>query len=95
MKNKKLSLENLKVTSFVTSLTGSNSVTLKGGADAAVTPDCGPSFRVCPTVPIENCNIPSYDPCPTIPIEQCEVASIERCTPMLTAIVRGTIVCTP
>jgi hypothetical protein len=73
MKNKKLSLHNLRVTSFVTSLEKNGQDTLKGGADAAVTPGCGPSFQACPTIPIDNCNIPSYDPCITIPVEQCNV----------------------
>jgi hypothetical protein len=77
MKNKKLNLNDLKVTSFVTSLDSVNSATLKGGADAAVTPDCGPTFNACPTVPIEHCNVPSYDPCPTIPVGECEVRTLE------------------
>jgi hypothetical protein len=74
MKNKKLNLNNLKVTSFVTSLDRSRQDTVKGGADAAVTPSCGVSFDRCPTLPVNECNIPSYDPCYTIPVEQCNVS---------------------
>jgi hypothetical protein len=76
MKNKKLNLNDIRVTSFVTSLEKNGQYTLKGGADAAITPGCGASFDRCPTLPIEDCNIPSYDPCFTIPVEQCNLSDL-------------------
>jgi hypothetical protein len=70
MKNKKLNLNSLKVTSFVTSLEKNNQETLRGG----VTENCGASFNACPSVPVNDCNIASYNrTCPTLPIEQCNV----------------------
>jgi hypothetical protein len=70
MKNKKMNLESLKVTSFVTSLAEKNQHTLKGG----VTDTCGASFDACPSVPVNNCNVASYNQtCPTLPLQQCNV----------------------
>jgi hypothetical protein len=70
MKNKKISLNQIKVTSFITSLTGNDQLTLKGG----VTEDCGNTFEQCNSVPINNCNYPSYNAtCPTLPVQDCQV----------------------
>jgi hypothetical protein len=70
MNSKKLNLETLRVTSFVTSLAGENQLTLKGG----VTDTCGASFDACPSVPVNNCNVASYNQtCPTLPLQQCNV----------------------
>jgi hypothetical protein len=71
MKNKKLNLGSLEVTSFVTSLAKENQLTLKGG----VTENCGASFNACPSVPVNNCNVASYNQtCPTLPVEQCNLS---------------------
>jgi hypothetical protein len=68
MKNKKLNLNSLKVTSFVTSLEKNKQETLKGG----VTENCGASFNACPTVPVNGCAVASYNQaCPTIPVAEC------------------------
>jgi hypothetical protein len=73
---KKLNLDNLTITSFVTSLEKDATGTVKGGAQAAVTPGCGNSFDKCATVPIEDCYVPSYNPCPTIPVQHCDVTTL-------------------
>jgi hypothetical protein len=84
MKNKKLNLGSLKVTSFVTSLDKDNQQTLQGGVQAAITPGCGISFDRCPSVPLNNCAVPSYNrECPTLPLEECHVASVDRTCPTL------------
>jgi len=59
---KKLKLNDLKISSFIT---GNE----KGGVDTKGTTNC--SFDACPTVPINNCNIPSYNNCPTLPAKGC------------------------
>jgi hypothetical protein len=80
MKNKKLNLKTLHVTSFVTSLEKESQLTLKGG----VTETCGESFDRCRTLPLNDCAVPSYNrTCPTIPVTDCDVrintADINQC----------------
>jgi hypothetical protein len=80
MKNKKLNLSDLEVTSFVTSLDKSRLNTVKAGADAAVTPGCGNSFDRCPTLPLNECPVQSYNrDCPTVPVAECNPNSDVIC----------------
>jgi hypothetical protein len=65
MKKKKLSLGELKVTSFVT-----EAGNVKGGE----TNGCGQTFDYCDTLPVNQCNVPSYNAnCPTLPVQDCNV----------------------
>jgi len=87
---KKLKLNELKINSFITEDSSSKKL---GGATEAC------SFDACPTVPINNCNIPSYNACPTIPLENCvhppadtkicatgSICPTYRCYPIITQI---------
>jgi hypothetical protein len=68
MKNKKLNLTEIKVTSFVTSMETREKLTLKGG----VTEGCGQTFDYCNSVPVNDCNVASYNAtCPTVPVQNC------------------------
>jgi hypothetical protein len=64
MKHKKLSLNELKITSFITE--SSDLSGQKGGAT-----NCCPSVNQCPTLPANDCEIASYNRCRTIPVEYC------------------------
>jgi hypothetical protein len=72
---KKLNLDNLTITSFVTSPEESNPSTIRG-AGAVLTSEC---FNT----PVYDCRVPTYHPCQSLPVRECIAYTQEGCTPMV------------